>query len=118
MNRKGVCYDVGSVMGFNLRPSFRPEQVRRELQIIKDDLNRNAVRISGQDLGRLVMASEDALERGLEVWFCPTWDSRESLIEGDLLLSPPSTPLCSSQSCAHNQNPFDRSLTTLPKGHL
>ena len=75
MNRKGVCYDIGSVMGFNWRPRFRPEEVRRELQIIKDDLHCNAVRISGQDLGRLVMASGDALERGLEVWFHPTlWD--------------------------------------------
>ena len=75
MERKGICYDVGSVMGFNWRPSFRPEQVRRELQIIKDDLHCNAVRISGLDLGRLGMAAGDALERGLEVWFYPTmWD--------------------------------------------
>lgn len=64
MNRKGVCYDVGSVMGFNWRPNFKPEQVRRELQIIKDDLHCNAVRISGRDLGRLEMASGDALEQG------------------------------------------------------
>ena len=62
-------------MGFNWRPNFKPEQVRRELQIIKDDLHCNAVRISGRDLGRLEMASGDALEQGLEVWFSPTiWD--------------------------------------------
>jgi len=75
MNRKGVSYDVGSVMGFNWRPNFRPEQVRRELQIIKDDLHCNAVRISGKDLGRLSLAAGHAMDDGLEVWFYPTlWD--------------------------------------------
>ncbi len=75
MNRKGVSYDVGSVMGFNWRPSFKPEQVRRELQIIKEDLHCNAVRISGRDITRLSMAARYAVEQGLEVWFYPTmWD--------------------------------------------
>jgi hypothetical protein len=75
MRRKGVSYDTGSVMGFNWRPRFRAEEVHRELQIIKDDLHCNAVRISGQDLSRLAMAARDALEQGLEVWFYPTmWD--------------------------------------------
>ena len=75
MKRKGVSYDVGSVMGFNWRPSFKPEQVRRELQIVKDDLNCNAVRISGYDITRLTIAAQNAVEQGLEVWFYPTmWD--------------------------------------------
>jgi len=75
MNRKGVSYDVGSVMGFNWRPSFKPEEVRRELQIIKEDLHCNAVRISGQDIARLTIAAQYAVEQGLEVWFYPTmWD--------------------------------------------
>lgn len=75
MNRKGVGYDVGSVMGFNWRPSFKPEQVRRELQIIKEDLHCNAIRISGRDITRLSMAARYAVEQGLEVWFYPTmWD--------------------------------------------
>jgi hypothetical protein len=75
MRAKGVCYDVGSVMGFNWRPRFRPESVRREIQIIKDDLRCNAVRITGQDIGRLSVAAEAALDQGLEVWFSPTlWD--------------------------------------------
>jgi hypothetical protein len=75
MNRKGVNYDVGSVMGFNWRPNFKPEQVRRELQIIKEELHCNAVRISGHDTARLSMAARYAVEQGLEVWFSPTmWD--------------------------------------------
>lgn len=47
MNRKGASYDVGQVMGFNWRPSFDPKIVRRELEIIKNDLHSNAVRICG-----------------------------------------------------------------------
>ncbi|HXW95816.1 MAG TPA: hypothetical protein VEJ19_08935, partial [Nitrososphaerales archaeon] len=51
------------------------EEVRRELQVIKDDLRCNAVRISGNDLGRLFLAASYAMEKGLEVWFSPTlWD--------------------------------------------
>ena len=75
MNRKGVCYDVGTVMGFNWRPHFNPETVHRELQIIKDDLHCNAVKISGSSIERLTIATRDALEQGLEVWFTPNqWD--------------------------------------------
>ena len=75
MNRKGVCYDVGTYMAFNWRPHFDGEQVRRELEIIKDDLHCNAVRITSTDLGRLSLAARYAMEYGLEVWFYPTlWD--------------------------------------------
>ena len=75
MNRKGVTYDVGSVMSGNWRPNFDPEIVNPELQIIKNDLHRNAVRITGYDIGRLIIAAEDALKQGLEVWLSPTvWD--------------------------------------------
>jgi hypothetical protein len=75
MNRKGVCYDVGSYMAFNWRPHFNGEQVRRELDIIKDDLHCNAVKMTGTDLGRLSLAARHAVESGLEVWFYPTlWD--------------------------------------------
>jgi hypothetical protein len=76
MKRKGVSYDVGNVMGFNWRPDFRLEQVERELQIIKDDLHCNAVKISGYGIDRLAIAARFAVEQGLEVWFTPTmWNS-------------------------------------------
>ncbi len=71
MNRKGVSYDVGRVMGLNWRPVFDPAVVHRELQIIKDDLHCSAVRICGLDLDRLMIAAEDALALGLEVWLSP-----------------------------------------------
>jgi len=72
MNRRGVCYDVGRVMwGQDWRPQLSPEEARRELQIIRDDLHCNAVRICGQDLGRLMAAGGHALDCGLQVRLSP-----------------------------------------------
>jgi hypothetical protein len=71
VNRRGVSYDVGRVMGMNWRPDFDPKVVHRELEIIKNDLHCNAVRICGRDIGRLMTAAEDSLEQGLEVWLSP-----------------------------------------------
>ena len=79
MNRKGVCYDVGRVMGINWRPRFDGEQVRRELEIIKNDLHCNSVRIHGRDLTRLTTAADFAMNQGLEVWLSPEkWDKSPS----------------------------------------
>ena len=76
MSRKGVSYDVGRVMmGSQWRPKFDPKQVHRELEIIKNDLHCNTVRVCGLDLKRLETAAEDALIQGLEVWLSPElWD--------------------------------------------
>jgi hypothetical protein len=76
VNRRGVCYDVGSVYSglgwrFSTRPRFDPEITRRELEIIKTELHCNAVRIIGRDIGRLMRAAEAALELELEVWLSP-----------------------------------------------
>ncbi|MGO9179168.1 MAG: abortive infection protein [Candidatus Limnocylindrales bacterium] len=75
MNRRGVSYDVGRVMGVNWRPVFDPQIVHRELAIIRHDLHCTAVRICGRDIDRLTRAAEDALTDGLEVWLSPElWD--------------------------------------------
>ncbi|MGH9021090.1 MAG: abortive infection protein [Acidimicrobiales bacterium] len=75
MNRNGVCYDVGRVLGHNWRPEFDLATISRELQIIRDDLHCNCVRICARDPERLVAAARVALELGLEVWLSPElWD--------------------------------------------
>jgi hypothetical protein len=72
MKRQGVNYDVGDVVeGFHLRPAFDVQVVHRELEIIKQDLHCNAVKICGLDVDRLMVAAEDALRQGLEVWLSP-----------------------------------------------
>lgn len=79
MRLRGICYDVGRVMmGQDWRPDFEPSTVRRELAILRNDLNCNAVRICGQDLDRLSTAAALALDQGLSVWLSPElWDESQ-----------------------------------------
>lgn len=84
MKWKGVCYDAGRVMlGQQWRPTFDSRQMHRELEIIKQDLHCNAVRICGLDLDHLLITTEDALTQGLDVWFSPEmWDrSQEETLD-------------------------------------
>jgi len=128
LNRKGVCYDVGRVMmESNWRPNFDLRVVHRELGIIKDDLHCNAVRIQGLDIDRLMLASEDALSQGLEVWLSPEmWDrSQDETLDhvaraaeraeglrrrwpGKLVLSVGSELTLFSQGVVEGKNVFDR----------
>ena len=72
MRGKGISYDTGFISnGKNAREPFDPEVVMRELQIIRDDLHCNAVRVMGGDPERLELAATCAAELGLEVWFSP-----------------------------------------------
>lgn len=82
MRRKGINYDVGIEMSRDriTRPTFDIDAVHRELEIIKNDLHCNAVRIVGTDIERLLIATEDALKQGLEVWLSP-WHPEKSAQE-------------------------------------
>ncbi len=79
MRHKGVHYDTGTVFrGPGYAISTRRKQpdmsvVRRELEIISNDLHANAVRIVGSDVERLTAATQAALDLGLEVWFSPAF---------------------------------------------
>ena len=76
MNRRGVTYDTGIVFsgpGYNVptRPRLDLATAERELQIARDDLHCNAVRLIGREVDRLVQVAERALVLGLEVWLSP-----------------------------------------------
>src|SRR6478736_4493124 len=72
MRSKGINYDTGFInKGVSSRERFDIEVVKRELQIIRDDLHCNAVRVTGGDAERLDIAAGLAVEAGLEVWFSP-----------------------------------------------
>ncbi|MEW2516028.1 hypothetical protein [Streptomyces sp. NPDC046870] len=72
MRARGINYDTGVFPGHQLtRKTFVPEQVRREMSAIADDLHCDAVRISGRDAERLSVAARHAADAGLEVWFSP-----------------------------------------------
>ena len=74
MKIKGINYDVGTptTPGSLSREEFDPQIVRREIEIIRNDLHSNAIRIYGRDVDRLVLAGNLAIEQGLEVWFSPS----------------------------------------------
>jgi hypothetical protein len=72
MRAKGITYDTGFVRnGISSRERCDPHTVRRELEIIRDDLHCNAVQITGGDADRVEAAAQIAAELGLEVWFSP-----------------------------------------------
>jgi hypothetical protein len=72
-----VTYDTGMVFygraggGIPTRPKLDLATADRELQIARDDLHCNAVRLIGRDVDRLVGVAERALALGLEVWLSP-----------------------------------------------
>ncbi|MBF8189815.1 hypothetical protein ITP53_29620 [Nonomuraea sp. K274] len=72
MRAKGISYDTGFISGGAIsRERFDPDVVRRELEIIRDDLHCTAVRVMGGDPERLELAATYAADLGLEVWFSP-----------------------------------------------
>jgi hypothetical protein len=72
MRGRGIAYDTGFIRdGRIARERFDPDEVRRELAIIRDDLHCNAVQIIGGDPDRLQTAARLAAKLGLEVWLSP-----------------------------------------------
>jgi hypothetical protein len=72
LRAKGISYDTGFVYnGAISHECCDSEVIKRELQIIRDDLHCNAVRVIGGDPERLELAATYAAHLGLEVWFSP-----------------------------------------------
>jgi hypothetical protein len=71
MQFKGINYDTGTqtITGGITRTEFARDTVVKEIEIIRKDLHCNAIRITGFQIDRVVMASEIALPAGLTVWF-------------------------------------------------
>ncbi|TMR09237.1 hypothetical protein ETD86_44410 [Nonomuraea turkmeniaca] len=72
MRAYGVTYDTGFLSaGTTTHEPFDPDTVRREMQIIRDELYGDAVRVTGGDPDRLETAAHHAARAGLEVWYSP-----------------------------------------------
>ena len=68
MRGKGINYGTGFInKGVSSRDPFEVAVVKRELQIIRDDLHCTAVRVTGGDRQRLQIAADIAADLGLEV---------------------------------------------------
>src|SRR3569833_514175 len=72
---RGINYDVGTSFrkGELSRPDFDEFVIKKELEIIKNELHCDAVKITGHDVHRLTRATEFALEQGLQVWLTPSY---------------------------------------------
>lgn len=73
MRAFGITYDTGfTSAGTTTREPFDPSTVRREMQIIRNDLHCDAVRVTGGHRDRLETAARHAADAGLEVWYSPS----------------------------------------------
>ncbi|MFG3117496.1 hypothetical protein ACGF4C_24240 [Streptomyces sp. NPDC048197] len=80
MRAKGITYDTCFTPGGkSSRPVFDAGAVRREIRMIADDLHCDAVRITGDDPGRLALAARHAADAGLKVWFNVGTDRLDAL---------------------------------------
>jgi hypothetical protein len=72
MRGKGITYDTGFLTaGGSTHEPFDPELVQREMRLIRDDLQCNAVRVTGGNVDRLEIAATHGATAGLEVWWSP-----------------------------------------------
>ena len=78
MKRKGINYDVGIEFHHDYisRPKFDAAVMRRELEIIRQDLHCNAVRISGTAYG--VKTSTEENRKGYP-GFPTIWEQKSKL---------------------------------------
>lgn len=82
MKYRGVVYDVGLQFSpgiFSVDP-FNPELVKHDMKVLANEVYANAVRIEGEDIQRLVIATEAAHEEGLKVLFNP-WKMNADVAE-------------------------------------
>ncbi len=73
MKYRGVVYDVGLQFNpgsYSVEP-FNPELVKHDMLVIANELHANAVRIEGEDILRLISATEAAHSAGLKIFFNP-----------------------------------------------
>jgi hypothetical protein len=72
LRRRGVTYDTGFFpAGVSSRPHFAERDVREDMAAVARELRCDAVRITGGDIERLIVAARIAANEGLEVWLSP-----------------------------------------------
>jgi hypothetical protein len=85
MDFKGINYDIGTITttGGLTREIFDLTVVREEIEIIKNELHCNAIRISGLSIERIAGAAAIACSLGLTVWFSPSmpYENQENTLE-------------------------------------
>ncbi|HEV2152814.1 hypothetical protein [Bradyrhizobium sp.] len=74
MKYRGVVYDVGlrftAGQAYSVEP-FDPALAAHDIKVIATELHANAIRIEGEEIDRLAMASRSAHAAGLTIFFNP-----------------------------------------------
>jgi hypothetical protein len=97
---RGVCYDAGVqyARDFHSRPHWRPDEVRRDMTAIRNDLSCNAVSIMATDPRRLIEAAAIAAECGLFAWLQPRLvEARPRAVEAALRVLGPAVEALRSE---------------------
>ena len=75
MKIKGMNYDVGIQFEFGnpvtVNNHFSEERMKKDFDIIKNELGCTAVRLSGTDVDEIIRGSELVLQAGLDCWVSP-----------------------------------------------
>ena len=75
MKIKGMNYDIGIEFRYGDSSSklnlFNKEYLKRDLEIIRDELHCNAIRLSGTDVQDMIDGTEIVLQAGLDCWTSP-----------------------------------------------
>ncbi len=72
MEERGINYDSGMYFIANrLSRDLTRKQIEKEIDMIKNTLNANAIRIYGMKKDKMHLASKIALNKGLHVWYSP-----------------------------------------------
>lgn len=67
---RGVVYDVSE--GETPATTWSATRMRRDIRVIRHELQANAVKVTGSGVARLAATAVEAAERGLHVWLEPT----------------------------------------------
>jgi hypothetical protein len=72
---RGINYDAGTSFRKDelSRPDFDESVIKKEIEIIRNELHCDAIKITGHDVYRLVKTAEFSLEQGLQVWLTPSY---------------------------------------------
>ena len=75
MKLKGINYDIGIAFTYGDPESttnvWNKEAFRRDLEIIRDELGCNAMRLSGTDETDMICGAEMVLQAGMDCWVSP-----------------------------------------------
>lgn len=67
---RGVVYTVGD--GDTPGTAFRAARMRKDIRVIRDELQADTVEVTGNGVERLTATAAEAAERGLHIWLQPT----------------------------------------------